>query len=75
MTLEVPIVITVVVLILAIAAFVSGRIPVGLVALGVTLTLFFTGVVTFEQAIAGFGCGAPRHLPRGPARGGLRAVV
>lgn len=55
MTLEVPIVITFVVLILAIAAFVSGRIPVGLVALGVTLALFFTGVVTFEQAIAGFG--------------------
>ena len=39
----------------AIAAFASGRIPIGVVAVGVSLALFLTGTVTFEQAIAGFG--------------------
>jgi len=53
--IDAPIVITFVVLGLAVIAFVSGRIPVGLVALGVALALYLTGVVSFEQAIAGFG--------------------
>jgi len=50
-----PIAITLVVLIAAIALFVWNRIPVGLVAIGVALALYFTGVIGFEQTIAGFG--------------------
>lgn len=37
----------------AVVLFVSGRIPVALVALGVTAALFFTGLVGLEQAFAG----------------------
>lgn len=39
----------------AVVLFVTGRIPVALVALGVTAALFFTGLVNLEQAFAGFG--------------------
>lgn len=52
---SVAVVVTFVVTIAAIAAFASNRIPIGVVAVGVSLALFFTGTVTFEQAIAGFG--------------------
>jgi di/tricarboxylate transporter len=48
-------IVTLVVLALAIVLFVWNRIPVGLVALGVALALFFTGVLDFDQTIAGFG--------------------
>jgi di/tricarboxylate transporter len=47
--------VTLIVLALAIVLFVSNRVPVGLVAIGVALALFFTGVLDFEQTIAGFG--------------------
>jgi di/tricarboxylate transporter len=39
----------------AIGLFVWGRFPVMLVALGVTVSLWFAGLVTLEQAFAGFG--------------------
>ncbi len=47
--------ITFVVLGLAIIVFIWDRLPPGVVALGVALTLYLTGVLTFEQSIAGFG--------------------
>jgi di/tricarboxylate transporter len=39
----------------AVLLFVWGRLPVMLVALGVCLSVYFTGLVTLEQAFAGFG--------------------
>ena len=50
-----PVVATLAILLLAIIAFVSNRIPLGIVAIGVSLALFFTGVLTIQQALAGFG--------------------
>ncbi len=50
-----PIAITLIVLFLAIVLFVWNRIPVGIVAIAVALALYFTGVIDFGQAIAGFG--------------------
>jgi di/tricarboxylate transporter len=50
-----PIVVTFVVLALAIVLFVWNRIPVGIVAIGVALSLYLTGVLTADQALAGFG--------------------
>ncbi|MBC9935824.1 MULTISPECIES: SLC13 family permease [unclassified Leucobacter] len=50
-----PIAITLTILVLAIVAFVSNRIPLGIVAVGVALALFFTGVLTLPEALAGFG--------------------
>jgi di/tricarboxylate transporter len=49
--------IAVVYLILAVAVvlFVSGKVPVGLVAIGVALALWATGVLTLEAALSGFG--------------------
>jgi di/tricarboxylate transporter len=38
----------------AIVAFVWNRLPVGIVALGVMLSLWVTGVVTLEEAVSGF---------------------
>ena len=35
--------------------FISNRIPVGLVAIGAALALYFTGVLDLTQALAGFG--------------------
>ncbi|MFD6700957.1 MULTISPECIES: SLC13 family permease [unclassified Microbacterium] len=50
-----PLITTFAVLIVAIVLFLSNRLPAPIVALLVTLALFATGAVTFEQAIAGFG--------------------
>ncbi len=36
-------------------AFISNRLPVGLVAIGAALALYFTGVLDLTQALAGFG--------------------
>ena len=47
--------ITFVVLGAAVALFVWDRIPVALVALGVALSLWATGVLELEQSLAGFG--------------------
>ena len=43
------------VLIAVVVAFVSNRIPVGIVAIGAALALYFTGVLDLTQALAGFG--------------------
>lgn len=50
-----PVTATLVILVLAVIAFVSNRVPIGVVAIGVALALFFTGVLTLPQALAGFG--------------------
>jgi di/tricarboxylate transporter len=50
-----PIIATVAVLIAAVALFAWNRLPVGVVAIGVALTLYATGVLTSDQALAGFG--------------------
>ncbi len=50
-----PVIATLLILVLAIVAFVSNRIPLGIVAIGVSLALFFTGVLTLPQALSGFG--------------------
>ncbi|MDJ0319130.1 SLC13 family permease [Pseudarthrobacter sp. PS3-L1] len=49
--------ITLVVLVLAVAAFVWNRIPVSIVALGVALLLYGTGIVSLDETFAGFGSG------------------
>lgn len=50
-----PVAWTFAVLIAAVVAFVSGRIPVGIVAVGVALALWATGVLSLTDALAGFG--------------------
>lgn len=50
-----PLLSTFTILTLSVAVFIWNKVPPALVALGVALALFFTGAVTFEQAIAGFG--------------------
>lgn len=47
--------VTILVLVLAVVVFVWNKVPVGLVAIGVTLALYGTGVVSLEQAFGGFG--------------------
>ena len=49
--------ITVLVLVVAVAAFVWNRLPVEIVALGVALALFGTGVISLDEAFSGFGSG------------------
>jgi len=50
-----PIIVTLVVLLAAVVAFIGNRIPVGIVAIGVAMALYLTGVLTVEQSLAGFG--------------------
>ncbi|UJP08987.1 SLC13 family permease [Microbacterium sp. KUDC0406] len=50
-----PIIIVFVILAVAVAAFVSNRIPLAVIAVGVSLALFLTGVLDLHQALAGFG--------------------
>ncbi|NLF04645.1 MAG: TRAP transporter large permease subunit [Actinomycetales bacterium] len=50
-----PITATLVILGLAIVAFLSGRIPLAVVATGVAVALWATGVLTLDEALAGFG--------------------
>lgn len=47
--------ITIAILATAIVIFVLNVIPVGMVAMGVAISLWATGVVTLDQALAGFG--------------------
>ena len=49
-----PVTSTFVILGLAIIAFVSGKVPLAIVAVGVSLALWATGVLGLEQALAGF---------------------
>jgi di/tricarboxylate transporter len=46
--------ITFAILLGVVVAFISNRIPVGLVAIGASLALYFTGVLDLEQSLAGF---------------------
>ncbi|MFB0832973.1 SLC13 family permease [Arthrobacter halodurans] len=48
---------TVAILLLAVAAFVWNRLPVEIVALSVALALYGTGVISLDEAFAGFGSG------------------
>ncbi|GAA1860633.1 SLC13 family permease [Microbacterium koreense] len=50
-----PVIATFAILVLAVVAFMSNRVPLGIVAIGVALALYFTGVLTLPQALAGFG--------------------
>lgn len=46
---------TFIILGVAVVAFVSSRVPLAVVAIGVALSLWATGVLSLEQAFAGFG--------------------
>ena len=50
-----PVAVTFTVLAAAVVLFVSGRVPVGAVAVLASLALFLTGVLDVEQVVAGFG--------------------
>ena len=50
-----PVVTTLVILTLAIVAFMSNRVPLGIVAIGVSVALWITGILDLGQALAGFG--------------------
>ncbi len=50
-----PIAATLGILGFAVLGFLSNRIPIALVATGVALALFFTGVLSLPEALAGFG--------------------
>ena len=50
-----PVAVVLTILGLAVVAFMSNRVPMGVVALGVALALWATGILTLEQALAGFG--------------------
>ena len=50
-----PVTTTLVILGLAIVAFVSNRVPLGVVAIGVSLALWATGLLGLDEALAGFG--------------------
>ncbi|MGI9825098.1 SLC13 family permease [Agromyces sp. Marseille-Q5079] len=50
-----PVVITLAILAIAIVAFLSNRVPLGVVAVGVSVALWITGVLDLGQALAGFG--------------------
>ena len=39
----------------AVVLFVSGRVPVGIVAIGVALALWATGILSLTAALSGFG--------------------
>ena len=50
-----PVATTLVILALAVVAFMSNRIPLGIVAIGVSVALWLTGILDLNQALAGFG--------------------
>jgi len=50
-----PVAIVLTILVLAVVAFMSNRVPMGIVALGVALALWATGILTLNQSLAGFG--------------------
>ncbi|HEX5498107.1 MAG TPA: SLC13 family permease, partial [Thermomicrobiales bacterium] len=47
--------ITLTILVVAVALFIWNRIPVGIVALGVAVALWATGILTLDQSLSGFG--------------------
>lgn len=50
-----PVAIVFVILVGAVLLFVSNRVPLGVVALGVSLALYLTGVLDLSSALSGFG--------------------
>lgn len=50
-----PVAITLIILALAVIAFISNRVPMAVVALGVATALWATGILTMEEATTGFG--------------------
>ena len=50
-----PVATTLVILALAIVAFLSNRVPLGIVAIGVSVALWLTGILDLSDALAGFG--------------------
>src|SRR6187399_163809 len=50
-----PIEITFLILGLAVVAFMTGRIPIAIVAVGVSISLWATGVLELKESLAGFG--------------------
>lgn len=50
-----PISITLLILAVAVVAFMSGRLPIGIVAIGVSISLWATGILELGEALAGFG--------------------
>ena len=50
-----PVAVVLTILGLAVIAFMSNRVPMGVVALGVALALWATGILTLDQSLAGFG--------------------
>ncbi len=50
-----PVAVTLVILALAIVAFMSGRLPIGIVAIGVSISLWATRILELGDALAGFG--------------------
>lgn len=50
-----PVAITLVILVVAVVAFMSNKVPLGIVALGVAVALWATGLLTLAEAFAGFG--------------------
>ena len=50
-----PVTMTLLILVLAVIAFMSNRIPLGIVAIGVSVSLWLTGILELDEALAGFG--------------------
>ena len=50
-----PIAVTLIILAVAVIAFISNRVPMAVVALGVATALWATGILTMEEATTGFG--------------------
>ncbi|MGZ0711869.1 SLC13 family permease (plasmid) [Coraliomargarita sp. W4R53] len=50
-----PVITTLIILAIAIIAFVSNRVPLEIVAVGVALALWATGILTLPEALSGFG--------------------
>ncbi|MBV9920158.1 MAG: anion permease, partial [Pseudonocardia sp.] len=50
-----PVAMTLAILALAIVAFISNRVPLEIVAIGVSVTLWLTGVLDLREALSGFG--------------------
>ena len=50
-----PAAVTLAILALAIVGFISNRVPLGIVAIGVSVAVWFTGVLDLGQALPGFG--------------------
>lgn len=50
-----PVTTTLVILAVAVIAFMSNRVPLGIVAIGVSVSLWATGILDLTEALAGFG--------------------